>query len=57
MAIEDHHTVPFVVPNKTPSEVFSSLSSMPKDAEFQGLSEYRFILLGWNDSTKLEAKY
>jgi hypothetical protein len=57
MVIEDLHSAPIVDPIKCPYVSRCSLSNIPKDAEFQGLSESGFIFLGWNDLTILEAKY
>ncbi len=39
MAMEDHHSAPIVVPKRDPCQFFFPLSNIPKDAEFQGLSE------------------
>jgi hypothetical protein len=55
--MEDHYSAPIVVPIKYPYVSRCSLSYIPKDAEFQELSESGFIFLGWNDLTILEAKY
>jgi len=45
------------VPTKNLPAFFCSLNNIPKDGEFQGLSESRWIGLGWHDLTRLEAKY
>ena len=46
-----------VIPTKTLSQSFCSLTNISTHAKFQDLSEYIFVILGLRDLTKLESNY